>query len=314
MPDGEGRGRGEDPGPASAGRWAAIAALIVAVSIWGGSFVVIKAGVRGVPLFHFLALRFLFSAIVLAPLAIRSGELRAALTKPGTWVLGVLLFAGLALQAAGLETTSPAHSAFLTSLSVLFVPFLVWVLARRPPPGRSWFAALAATAGLALIFSGSTGHWQDGDVFSLLCALAFALYVVVAGAVTAGAPVVGSVAVQSLICLALSIPGLAFETKAAVVPSPDSEVFRAALYAGIAATAIAYGLQLLAQRRLGAVQTAILLSLEPGIATAISLILGDDTLTVALVVGGGLLLATAMSVELLPAAAVLTAASRGSSP
>jgi drug/metabolite transporter (DMT)-like permease len=278
----------------------AVAALLIAVSIWGGSFVVIKSGVRSVPLFHFLALRFFLSAILLVPLAIRSGEMRAALAHPGTWALGALLFAGLGFQAAGLKTTSPAHSAFVTSLSVLAVPFLVWVSTRRAPPQRSWVAALAATAGLALIFSGSAAHWQAGDVLSLLCALAFALYIVVAEKVTVGVPVVGSVAVQSLFCFAVSLPWLAFEAKTPVAALTHSDVLWSAAYAGIAATAIAYGLQLFAQRHLSSMQTAILLTLEPAIATAISLLLGEDSLTVALVAGGCLLVVAAACAGALP--------------
>ncbi|HEY5196795.1 MAG TPA: DMT family transporter [Solirubrobacteraceae bacterium] len=275
-------------------------ALLVAVSIWGGSFVVVKSGLRSVGLFHFLGLRFLLSAIVLTPLAMRSGELRAALTHPGPWILGALLFAGLALQSASLKTTSPAHSAFLTSLSVLVVPFLAWASARRAPPRRGWLAALVATVGLALIFSGSTGRWQAGDVLSLSCAFAFAAYVVVAGRVTAGVPVVGSVAVQSVFCFALSLPWLAFETRTPLFPSTDSELFWSAVYAGILATAAAYGLQLFAQRRLGSIQTAVLLSLEPVIATTTSLLLGEDTLTPGLVLGGCLLLVAAVSVAVSP--------------
>jgi drug/metabolite transporter (DMT)-like permease len=288
--------RAERSSPETGRRRTAVGALLVAVAIWGGSFVVIRSGVRSVGLFDFLALRFFFAAVVLSALAARHGELRRALTQPWPWVLGALLFAAVTLQAAGLKTTSPAHSAFVTSLSVLVVPFLVWASARTPPSRRNWIAAALATAGLVLIFSGSTGHWQSGDVLTLLCAVAFAVYVVVAGKVTAGVSVIGCVAVQSLLCLALSLPCLAFERGALLAGSGHSEVLWSAAYAGIAATALAYGLQLFAQRHVGPIQTAILLSLEPVTATAASLLLGDDRLTAALVLGGCLLLVAAISV------------------
>jgi drug/metabolite transporter (DMT)-like permease len=276
-------------------RRAAIGALVVAVAIWGGSFVVIKSGVGSVPLFDFLALRFLFAAIVLTPLAMRSAALRVALAQPGPWVLGVLLFAALTLQAAGLRSTSPAHSAFVTSLSVLVVPFLVWALARTTPPRRSWVAAGLAAVGLTAIFSGSTGHWQTGDGLTLLCAVAFAAYVVVAGQVSTGVPVIGSVAAQSLLCLALCVPALALENGLSLAGSEHSGALWSAAYAGVAATALAYGLQLFAQRHVGPIQTAILLSLEPASATAASLLLGEDRLTFALALGGSLLLVAAIS-------------------
>lgn len=289
--------RGERSSSAAGRQGVAVGALLAAVAIWGGSFVVVKSGVRSVPLFDFLALRFLCSAVVLTALALRSGELRAALAQRGPWVLGALLFAALALQTAGLETTSPAHSAFVTSLSVLIVPFLVWAAARSAPSRRNWLAAVLASGGLVLIFSGSTGHWQAGDALTLLCAVAFAAYVVVAGEVTSGVSVIGCVAVQSLLCLALSLPCLALENGATLGGSARSEALWSAAYAGVAATALAYGLQLFAQRHVGAIQTAILLSLEPAAATATSLLLGEDRLTLALALGGCLLLVAAISVD-----------------
>jgi drug/metabolite transporter (DMT)-like permease len=281
-------------------RSAAVGALLVAVAIWGGSFVVVKSGVRSAPVFHFLALRFLFSAVVLGALAVRRGELRAAVGRRGPWILGALLFAALALQTAGLRTTSPADSAFVTSLSVLVVPFLVWASARAAPSRRSWGAAALATAGLALIFSGSTGRWQHGDVLTVLCAVAFAAYVVEAGKVSSGVSVIGSVAVQSVLCLALSLPCAALEGGPALAASGRSHVLWSAAYAGIAATALAYGLQLFAQRRVGPIEAAILLSLEPAAATATSVLLGEDSLTLGLAVGGCLLLVAAISVDRRP--------------
>ena len=58
----------------------------------------------------------------------------------------------------------------------------------------------------------------------------------------------------------------------------------------VLATAVAFVCQIFAQRRLGAIETVIILALEPVVAAAVSLALGAEPFTWALVAGGALLI------------------------
>ena len=110
-------------------------------------------------------------------------------------------------------------------------------------------------------------------------------------------PVVALATVQFLVVAVLSAPSLL------LTPPAEHHFTPAAVFAvavtGVFATALAFACQLYAQTRLGAVETSVLLTLEPVAAAALSLALGRESLTLGLAVGGLLIfagmLATAFS-------------------
>lgn len=276
-----------------ASRNVSLFALLVAVTIWGGSFVVAKDGLDDLTAFQLLTLRFLAATIALLPFALRRPAFKATASRPAVWLLGLTLFAGLALQTTGLTTASPGHSALLTSLSVVFVPFLYWLTSAKRPSLAEWLAVALCVAGLIIVYSGFQGEIHVGDGLSLLCALAFAVYVLLLDRTSRSLDLISAMAVQCIACLLLSLLALPLDQPASFWPG-DGSAFFAVLYVGILATAVAFGLQLLAQRTLGAVESAVILALEPGVATALSVALGRDELTAGLLTGTCLLLAGAV--------------------
>src|SRR5687767_6455199 len=129
---------------------AAVVALLTATVLWGGGFTWAKAAGEAVhravglpdgstfgPVF-ILVWRFLLAGILVmvAVPAARSGwTWQGAVRICG---VGLVLAAGLVLQHVGLDRTSEAVSAFLTSLTVLFVPLLLTLVLRRPPAPVMW--------------------------------------------------------------------------------------------------------------------------------------------------------------------------------
>jgi len=262
------------------------------VSIWGGSFVVVKDSLDDLTSFQLLVLRFLAATIVLLPFAIRRPQFRATVSRWEAWLLGVTLFAGLVLQTTGLATASPGHSALLTSLSVVFVPFLYWLISAKRPAAPEWVAVALCLTGLLLVYSGFQGEVRVGDGLSLLCALAFAVYLLLLDRTSRSLDLISAMAVQCIVCLLLSLLVLPLDQPASW--QSDSSMLLAVLYVGVLATAVAFSLQLFAQRTLGAVESAVILALEPAVATVLSIALGRDELTAGLVAGTCLLLAGAI--------------------
>ena len=116
-------------------------ALLALTLVWGTTFTLVKIALEGTSAGAFLSLR--FGVAFLAALAIwlwRSPRASPGLLRDGS-LLGLAMFAGFALQTAGLRYTTPARSGFLTGLAVLFVPFIARFLIgppRPPPPGPGW--------------------------------------------------------------------------------------------------------------------------------------------------------------------------------
>ena len=118
-------------------------AIFASTLIWGTSFAIVQRALADLPVFHFLAYRFILATLLLLPfLARRPDVLRAPHLLRDGLLLGALLFCGFSLQTTGLLWTTPSRSAFLTGLAVVMVPPLAWLAAAlRPqssgPPPRA---------------------------------------------------------------------------------------------------------------------------------------------------------------------------------
>lgn len=284
-------------------------ALLFATVVWGATFVVVERGIVDLPVFHLLAYRFGLGALLLAPLAayrLRHGGRRAdwkPLLRDGTLV-GVVLFAGYAFQTYGLLWTTPSRSAFLTGLSVLLVPALGWVAGSVRPRPLALLGTACAAAGLWAMFqpwgriAGAGGEvgFNRGDALTLGCAVSFAAHVLLVERTVRRHPVVPLAVVQFLVVAALSAPALLFDPPSRHPFTRDA--LAAVLITGIFATALAFVCQLYAQQRLGAVETSVLLTLEPVAAAVLSIAIGRESLTLGLAIGGALILAGMLATDI----------------
>jgi drug/metabolite transporter (DMT)-like permease len=95
--------------------------------------------------------------------------------------LGLLLWAGQTVQMLGLDRTSEAVNAFLTSLTVVFVPLLMVVVVRRPPPTALWLPVSLATIGIWLMTGAAPTGFGAGEMFGLACAVLFSAHMIALG-------------------------------------------------------------------------------------------------------------------------------------
>ncbi len=250
-----------------------VSALVVAAFLFGITFVVVKSAVADFPPIAFVAWRFLIGAIVLLLLAVPR---RARLWRDGA-TAGVLLFAGFALQTAGLTSTGATNSALITGLYVVFTPIVVAVWRRRAPSPWLAIGTAAAFLGLALLTFDETMRFATGDLLTVGCALAFAGHIAYLARVAFRHPVVPFTAVQLLVVailgFAISIPVEGFQL-------PDGSQWQAIVLTGAGVSAVAFLLQVWAQTRLGPSRTAVILTMEPVFGVAAGALLLSERLTV----------------------------------
>lgn len=152
--------------------------LFGATFLWGGTFVVIKAGLADISPVFLVVLRFSLAALFILPFCFRSLlKIQRTLWGPGL-LLGLLIFIGFVLQTVGLEDTTASKSAFITSLTVLFTPFFQLLLFRRLPRRSTLIGILIVLVGLRYLTSPEGDGFNRGDFFTLLCAGAFGLHIV----------------------------------------------------------------------------------------------------------------------------------------
>ncbi|MEE9275829.1 MAG: DMT family transporter [bacterium] len=236
-----------------------MAALLLACFIWGSTFALVKAALRDADALSFLALRF---GVALAAAALLGGaSLRG--TRPADWArgaaAGAALYGGFFFQTQGLRFTTAANSAFITSLCVIMVPFIMWLGGRRPRKAQLAGAA-AALSGLYLLSGADFARTGLGDLRALACAAVFALHIVCLGAFG------GRLAPLRFFTLQVAAAAALALLAALALGGPvrwSGEVLTALLVTGLLATALAFYLQTWAQRRLETARASLWLLTEP---------------------------------------------------
>lgn len=280
--------------------------LLVAALIWGTTFVAQSLGMAAVGPFTFTAVRFLMGSLVIVPLALREyRRLRGCgvvLTRRdlASWCgLGVVLFLGVNCQQIGLMTTTVSNAGFLTALYVPLVPLLSWLLYRERLNPLIWPAVIGSLIGTFLLSGGQFSALTVGDYWVLLSTVFWGFHVLWVGRFAAkkGAPVLVALT-QFLVCGVLSlVPMLAQE---AVTASGLWQATPAILYGGILSVGIAYTLQVVAQSHSRPADAAILLSSELLFAAVAGAICLGEKLSSIQLIGGALIFACILAVQLLP--------------
>ncbi|MCK9985201.1 MAG: hypothetical protein AzoDbin1_01673 [Azoarcus sp.] len=280
--------------------------LLVAALIWGTAFVAQQAGMRDVGPFTFTGVRFLFGAVVILPLVAR--ELRR-LGRRGVWLdgrdlaggllLGVVLFLGAAFQQIGIAGTTVSNAGFLTALYVPLVPVASALLLRERLHWSVWPASAGCLGGTFLLGGGSLSALSTGDLWVIASALFWAAHVMMVGRVAArhGAPI-------TIACLQFLMCGVLGMASGGALEVVSIDALERALpsiaYAGILSVGLGFTLQVVAQRHTLAADAAILLSCETLFAAIAARIFVGEVLTPMQLLGGALIFACVMAIQLLP--------------
>lgn len=276
-------------------------ALLACERVLGGE--ALQAGI-GV----FLALRFALAAAVLVWLPAARCGLDTGAWRGGT-LLGVLLLAGFLLQMLGLTGVSPAVSAFLTSLYVVFTALLSAVRRRRwPSLGLSTGTALA-TFGAGFISGPPHLSFGVAEALTVGCAFVFACHILATDVVTRRhAPMPVTLASFVVVAAGAAVFSAWRLAVGGGPPAPGrwldlltaSDFVTPLLLSCLMATVLALSLMNVFQRELDPIRAAILYALEPVWAALIALGVGLACADAWLWVGGAALLAGNLIAELSP--------------
>jgi drug/metabolite transporter (DMT)-like permease len=152
-----------------------------------------------------------------------------------------------------------------------------------------------ATAGLAVLSlrGFSVGF---GEALTLAAAALYALHILGLGRYSTSASATGLATVQAfviaLVALVGALPG-------GITLPQDGGQWTSLLYMALVAGAVALWAQTWAQSHLPATRAAIVMTMEPVFAAFFAVLLGGESLTARMLLGGGLVLAAMYVVELL---------------
>ncbi|MCS7286586.1 MAG: DMT family transporter [Anaerolineae bacterium] len=257
-------------------RFYADLALLIVTAIWGSTFIVVKEAISCYPTFSFLSLRFFLAVLSFLPLLLGSkNPFKAEEFKAG-FLVGLFLFAGYAFQTMGLRFTTASKAGFITGLSVVIVPILSALFLSQSPPGRVWLGAGLAALGLAFLSLRGSLIPSYGDLLVLVCAVAYAAQIVALGKFAPRMRLFPLTFAQLLTVMFMStIFALIFERP---IQIPTSKVIGAALFTGIPATSLAFGVQTFAQRYTSPSHAALIFSAEPVFAALFAFLIAGEVL------------------------------------
>ena len=270
--------------------------LFIAATIFGSGFVAQKLGMNYVSPFTFTFLRTLIGVLFLLPFVVfikRSRTYAVNLNKisksslkryslhnrkflQGSILCGLMLIIAESLQQFGLVYTEVNKASFITALYMILVP-IVGIFFKQKISLVIGIATLVSALGLYLMCIKEGFDMEKGDLLVFLCAITFALHILVISyyinyvdGVMLSLGQFFCASVLGLICMLFD--GLpAFDNLMLAVP--------AILYAGIMSNGIAYTLQIVGQRGVNPSIASLILSLESVMGAIFGIWLLQESLT-----------------------------------
>ncbi|TVT50175.1 MAG: DMT family transporter [Denitromonas halophila] len=238
--------------------------LLLTAAIWGSSYSVVKTALAWYPVAGVIAIRFLLTALVLAPwwLRLPTAQRRLTLVVAAPTSLGLLAI--FFAETSGVAHTSAGNAAFLISLCLLLTPPVEWAWFGRRPAARLWLAAGVSLLGTWLLTDVAAGGLNCGDALMLLAALLRAFQACLTTRLLRGKAVdhLGLTAAQGLMVGGGSLAVLALTE--GVPALPVAGAFWVALaYLSLACTLFAFWAMNRALAQSSPTQVALLLGSEP---------------------------------------------------
>ena len=278
----------------------AAAALLGLAACWGSTFFLIKDLLDRVPTLDFLAVRFTIASVALLLLSPKAIGRLSPERRRQAIVLGGLYGVAQILQTTGLAHTSASVSGFITGMYVVATPLFAAVLLRSRIGAMTWVAVLLAVTGLGVLTLGDVGSGLGlgyGEALTLVSAMIYALHIVGLGAWSDARDAIGMSIIQCLViavlCTVAAAPG------GITLPDRGGD-WLAIVYMALVAGAAALLGQTWAQAHLPPTRTAIIMSMEPVFAALFAVLLGGESATSRMLLGGALVLAAMLIVELVP--------------
>jgi drug/metabolite transporter (DMT)-like permease len=267
-------------------------ALLAVAFVWGLTFVMVKESLYYISPFRFLFYRFSLSFVLLLGISVKKlRHINTYIIKYGLFI-GVALFFGYGFQTVGLQYTTPANAGFITGLSVVIVPFLSLVLLKYKPGIYSIAGVVCAFCGLFFL-SFHNYEMNIGDFLVLLCAVSFAMHIILVGKY---APVHDPVLLTTVqIGMVAVLSGIFSINQESVL---NATVIHALIITALFATVFAFLIQNMAQEHTPPTRTAVIFAMEPVFAAVCSYVLINEVFTVRKIVGCVLILAGMLITEI----------------
>lgn len=277
--------------------------LLLAGALWGLGFIAQSTAMDSLGPLTFVGFRFALAALCVLPWMLHENKGKVPLSRQDKglmFIIGLLMFGGLATQQIALVELPVSNSGFLTALYVVFTPLFALFFFRDTVHWSIWPAVVLSLLGIWLLSGGtaiqnlSTGEW-----LTILCAAFWALQMCLVSRSVGklNRPIL--VAFVQFSCCALfgtiwglSIEPITWEGLKATLPE--------IIYGGTVSGGFCFTILIIAQKYTGASIASLLLSTEALFAALFATLILSERLSAIQIIGAVLIFAAVLLVQFLP--------------
>ena len=275
--------------------------------IWGTTFIAQDTGMDNIGPFTFNAVRFFIGFLAIVPFVFifELKKIKSELKSDNktfiilSFLIGLSLFLGSALQQVALLYTDVANAAFFTIFYVPMVPIIIFLFRRRSIHWSVWPSVILCLIGGYLLTNFQDATVRFGDSLIVLGALFWSTHIIFTGIIVIkyNLPLTLG-AIQTLIVASFSfLIGSIYEEF--IYADIIKEIY-SILYAGILSGGFAFVLQIYAQKNITPAPAAIIFSLEGVFATIAAWYLLNQILDINNLLGCFFILCGVLLSQLLP--------------
>ena len=280
---------------------------ILCTFIWGTTFIAQDTGMDDIGPFTFNSVRFFVGFLAIIPLAFLfefkkfKSEFQLDFKTFATlsFLIGLSLFLGSALQQVALLYTDVANAAFFTIFYVPMVPIIIFLFKKKSIHWSVWPSVVLCLIGGYLLTNFHDATVRLGDTLVILGALFWSTHIIFTGIIVTkyNLPLTLGAIQTLLVALFSFIVGFIYEEF--IIENILNEV-DSILYAGILSGGFAFVLQIYAQKNITPAPAAIIFSLEGVFATVAAWFLLNQILGLNNLLGCFFILSGVLLSQLLP--------------
>jgi len=242
--------------------------------IWGTTFIAQDTGMDNIGPFTFNAVRFFIGFLAITPLVFLfelkkyksefKSDIKTFINL--TFLIGLSLFLGSALQQVALLYTDVANAAFFTIFYVPIVPIIIFLFKRTSIHWSVWPSVVLCLIGGYLLTNFYDATVRLGDSLVILGALFWSTHIIFTGIIVKkyDLPLTLGAAQTLIVALFSYLIALIYEE---FIYIDIMKEINSILYAGILSGGFAFVLQIYAQKNISPAPAAIIFSLEGVFAT-----------------------------------------------
>ncbi len=275
--------------------------------IWGTTFIAQDTGMDNIGPFTFNSVRFFVGFLAIVPLAymFEVKKIKSELKLDFktfvilSFLIGLSLFLGSALQQVALLYTDVANAAFFTIFYVPMVPIIIFLYKKESIHWSVWPSVVLCLIGGYLLTNFYNATVRLGDTLVILGSVFWSTHIIFIGVMIKkfNLPFTLGAIQTFLVALFSFITGLIYEEF--IIEDILNEI-DSILYAGVLSGGLAFVLQIFAQKNITAAPAAIIFSLEGVFATIAAWFLLNQILDLNNLLGCFFILCGVMMSQLVP--------------